>query len=118
MYAASMVRPVLSIMYTKVRVLLQASCVLAVFTFGSQLLALEGDRPLALEFGAGALLDVYYAAFRIPDLLYVLFASTPRCSCLFPLLPQPPLHRRAGCKTPCLPSIFTFLCRIPRHGLR
>lgn len=36
----------------------------------SRLLGLVRDRLLASRFGAGDTLDVYYAAFRIPDLVY------------------------------------------------
>ena len=36
----------------------------------SRLLGLVRDRFLASTFGAGDTLDVYYAAFRIPDLIY------------------------------------------------
>ncbi|MCX6763508.1 MAG: murein biosynthesis integral membrane protein MurJ [Candidatus Moranbacteria bacterium] len=36
----------------------------------SRLLGLFRDRMLASTFGAGDTLDVYYAAFRIPDLIY------------------------------------------------
>src|SRR3989344_4086846 len=39
----------------------------------SSLLALLRDRLLAGAFGASRALDVYYAAFRIPDLLFTLF---------------------------------------------
>lgn len=70
-----MVRRVLGLVYKEVSGLHQAAYVLAVFAFGSQLLALVRDRILASQFGADATLDVYYAAFRIPDLLFVLFAS-------------------------------------------
>ena len=64
----------------------QAAYVLALFAFGSQLLALLRDRMLAHEFGAGASLDIYYAAFRVPDLLYVLFASTLSVYVLIPFV--------------------------------
>jgi peptidoglycan biosynthesis protein MviN/MurJ (putative lipid II flippase) len=37
------------------------------FTFVSQLLGLIRDRILAHNIGAGPVLDIYYAAFRIPD---------------------------------------------------
>jgi putative peptidoglycan lipid II flippase len=70
-----MVRRVLGLVYKEVSGLHQAAYVLAVFAFGSQLLALVRDRILASQFGADATLDIYYAAFRIPDLLFVLFAS-------------------------------------------
>ncbi len=81
-----MVKSVIKMMYKEVRGLHQAAYVLAVFAFGSQLLALIRDRMLANEFGAGMELDVYYAAFRIPDLLYVLFASTLSIYVLIPFV--------------------------------
>ena len=71
-----MVQKVLHIVYKEIRGLHQAAYILAFFTFGSQLLALVRDRLLAHQFGAGIELDLYYTAFRIPDFLYVLFAST------------------------------------------
>lgn len=37
---------------------------------GSRILGFFRDRLLASSFGAGDLLDVYYAAFRLPDLVY------------------------------------------------
>lgn len=81
-----MVRKVLDIVYKEVRGLHQAAYVLAFFAFGSQLLALLRDRMLAHEFGAGATLDIYYLAFRIPDLLFVLFASTLSVYVLIPFV--------------------------------
>jgi len=36
----------------------------------SRVLGMARDRILAHQFGAGDTLDVYYAAFRIPDLIY------------------------------------------------
>lgn len=73
-------------MYREVRGLHQAAYVLAVFTFGSQILALIRDRLLAHQFGASMELDLYYAAFRIPDVLYVIFASTLSVYVLIPFL--------------------------------
>ncbi|MCC6198787.1 hypothetical protein IT401_01045 [Candidatus Nomurabacteria bacterium] len=58
----------------------QAALVLAVFSVLSQVFGLVRDRLLASTIGPGAVLDVYYAAFRIPDFLYnsfgVLFSVT------------------------------------------
>lgn len=79
-------------LYREVRGLHQAAYVLAAFTFGSQLLALVRDRMLASQFGADLELDIYYAAFRIPDLLYVLFASTLSVYVLIPFV----VHRIKG----------------------
>ncbi len=73
-------------LYKEVRGLHQAAYVLAIFAFGSQLLALVRDRLLASQFGAGQELDIYYAAFKIPDLLYVLFASTLSVYVLIPFV--------------------------------
>lgn len=81
-----MVRRVFSIMYQEVKGLHRAAYVLAIFALGSQLLALLRDRLLAHEFGADATLDIYYAAFRIPDLLFVLFASTLSVYVLIPFV--------------------------------
>ena len=81
-----MVKNVLGMVYKEVRGLHQAAYILAVFAFGSQFLALIRDRLLAHQFGAGTELDLYYAAFRIPDLLYVLFASTLSVYVLIPFV--------------------------------
>jgi putative peptidoglycan lipid II flippase len=81
-----MVRRVFSLVYKEVRGLHQAAYVLALFAFGSQLLALVRDRLLAHQFGAGSELDIYYTAFRIPDLLFVIFASTLSVYVLIPFV--------------------------------
>ncbi len=81
-----MVKRMFQLVYKEVRGLHQAAYVLGLFAFGSQLLALVRDRLLAHQFGAGYELDLYYAAFRIPDLLYVLFASTLSVYVLIPFV--------------------------------
>lgn len=81
-----MVARVLSLLYREVRGLHQAAYVLALFTFASQILAIVRDRTLAHQFGAGYELDLYYAAFRIPDLLFVLFASVLSVYVLLPFV--------------------------------
>jgi len=83
-----MVRRALEVVYKEILGLHQAAYVLALFTVGSQVLALVRDRLLAHEFGAGIELDLYYAAFRIPDLLYVLFASTLSVYVLIPFVSE------------------------------
>lgn len=64
----------------------QAAYVLAAFALGSQLLALLRDRLLASTFGASETLDLYYAAFRLPDLLFVGVASLLSLYALLPVL--------------------------------
>ncbi len=47
-----------------------AAMVIAITSLASRVLGIFRDRVLAGEFGAGAALDIYYSAFRIPDLIY------------------------------------------------
>ena len=47
-----------------------AAFIIAVAGIASRLFGFLRDRILAAQFGAGDTLDAYYAAFRIPDLLY------------------------------------------------
>lgn len=81
-----MVRRLLGLVYGEIRGLHQAAYILAIFTLGSQVLALLRDRLLAHNFGAGVELDMYYAAFRIPDLLFVIFASALSVYVLIPFV--------------------------------
>jgi putative peptidoglycan lipid II flippase len=81
-----MVARFFSVLYREVKGLHQAAYVLALFTLASQLLAIVRDRALAHQFGAGSELDIYYAAFRIPDVLFVLFASVLSVYVLLPFI--------------------------------
>lgn len=63
-----------------------AAVLLAGATLISQLLGLVRDRLLAGTFGAGQTLDLYYAAFRIPDLLFIGIGSLLAVTVLVPLL--------------------------------
>jgi len=47
-----------------------AALVVSVAGIFSRILGLIRDRILASSFGAGDVLDIYYAAFRLPDLVY------------------------------------------------
>jgi len=69
-----------------VRGLHEAAYVLAAFALLSQLLALVRDRLLAGTFGAGGVLDIYYAGFRIPDFLFATVASLLSLYALMPVL--------------------------------
>jgi putative peptidoglycan lipid II flippase len=62
----------------------QAAFLIGFFTFLSQLIALGRDRMLAHYFGASQTLDIYYAAFRIPDFIYAAIASLVSISVLIP----------------------------------
>lgn len=65
-----------------------AAFVIAVFGVASRLLGLIRDRILASQFGAGDVLDVYYAAFRIPDLLYSLLALGALSAAFIPMFTE------------------------------
>ena len=47
-----------------------AAILVGFFSLASRVLGLLRDRILAGEFGAGEVLDAYYSAFRLPDLIY------------------------------------------------
>jgi len=57
---------------------------LAVFAVLSLILALVRDKLLAFTFGAGHTLDLYYAAFRVPDFLFASLGSVVSASILLP----------------------------------
>jgi len=64
----------------------QAALVLAVFSLLSQLCGLLRDRLLASMVGPSASLDVYYAAFRIPDFIYTSIASLFSVTVIIPFI--------------------------------
>lgn len=72
----------------EVRGLHEAAYLLGFFALLSTILALFRDRLLASTFGASELLDIYYAAFRIPDIVFVSIASLVSVFILVPLLTQ------------------------------
>lgn len=81
-----MVRAILSMALRETRNLHETAYLLAGLAFLSQLLALLRDRLLAGTFGTGETLDLYYAAFRIPDLLFAMVASLLSLYALLPTL--------------------------------
>ena len=81
-----MVRRILNFISQEISGLHEAAYLLALFALFSQVLALVRDRLLAHVFGASHTLDVYYAAFRIPDLIFVSIASMVSISVLLPFL--------------------------------
>jgi putative peptidoglycan lipid II flippase len=64
----------------------QAALLLGLFAFLSQILALFRDRSIAHFIGPSPELDAYYAAFRIPDLIFVSIASLASITVLIPFL--------------------------------
>jgi len=70
----------------EVKGLHETAYLLSFFALLSTGMALFRDRFLASLFGAGETLDIYYAAFRIPDLVFILVASLVSVFILVPVL--------------------------------
>jgi putative peptidoglycan lipid II flippase len=100
-----MVKKILDLFQKEIAGVHQAALLLGAFTLGSQVLALVRDRLLAHNFGAGETLDLYYTAFRIPDLIYAAIASLVSISVLIPFLSYASEKKHDGQKL--LSSIFT-----------
>ncbi len=79
-----MVQGILRTLSSSIRGLHQAAYLLAALTLVSQILALARDRIFAHAFGASETLDLYYAAFRVPDLVFALIASLVSAYVLIP----------------------------------
>ncbi len=62
-----------------------AATIVGVLSFVSRIVGLIRDRILAGQFGAGDVLDVYYAAFKIPDLLFSLVVTGALSASFIPL---------------------------------
>jgi putative peptidoglycan lipid II flippase len=83
-----MVREFFSKLTAPVRGLHQAAYLLAALTLVSQVLALVRDHTFAHTFGAGEILDMYYAAFNIPNVVFALVASLVSAYVLIPKIAE------------------------------
>lgn len=81
-----MVKKLLSLFSREWNGLHEAAFLLGLFAILSQVLALFRDRLLAHLFGATQTLDIYYAAFRIPDFVFAGIASFMSALVLIPIL--------------------------------
>lgn len=104
-----MVSKIISYIGREISGLHQAAYMLAFFTFLSQLLAFVRGRLLAGEFGAGAELDVFYAAFRVPDFMFVLLSAFVSIAILVPYLIKTQTDNPGETK-PLINSVFTIFC--------
>src|SRR3989344_8646621 len=101
-----MVKRIINLLNKEISGLHEAAYLLAVFTFASQLLALIRDRSLASFFGAGETLDIYYAAFRIPDFIFITVASIVSISVLIPFLADKSREENGGMQN-FIDGVFT-----------
>lgn len=81
-----MVKRFLELIEREIGGLHEAAYLLGFFAFLSQLLGFLRDRLLVSQFGAGTTLDMYYAAFRVPDFIFILSASMVSLAVLIPML--------------------------------
>lgn len=65
-----------------------AALLLGVASLTSRFLGILRDRVLAGQFGAGDILDIYYAAFRIPDLIFNLLVLGALSAGFIPIFTQ------------------------------
>lgn len=78
--------------------LLEATAVLAVASLVSRVFGLLRDRTLAAHFGAGDVTDAYFAAFKIPDLIFNLLILGALSSAFIPIFTEY-LHRNGDDKS-------------------
>ncbi len=83
-----MVRRILGLLNKDFDGLHEAAYLLGAFALASQFLAIWRDRLLAGIFGASGELDIYYAAFRVPDFIYIAVASFVSVTVLVPFLAE------------------------------
>lgn len=81
-----MVKRFLSLLHKEFSGITEAAFLLAGFAFISQILGFVRDRALAHTLGASPTLDVYYAAFRIPDLLFNSISTMVSITVLIPFV--------------------------------
>lgn len=104
-----MLRKIFSLFHKDTKNVHKAALLLGAFSLLSQLLGLLRDRLLAGTLGPSLGLDVYYAAFKLPDFLYASFASLFSMTVLIPFITKILTSDEAAEKTK---KINTFLSSI------
>jgi putative peptidoglycan lipid II flippase len=107
-----MVKKFFKIIHQEFGGLHEAAFLLAFSALASQILALVRDRLLAGTFGAGQTLDIYYASFRIPDLVYVTIASFVSVTVLIPFLIDKIEKKDNEVAKQFMNSVFTVFCLV------
>ena len=73
---------------SQAKTITSAAIIIGALSLVSRLLGIFRDRILAGQFGAGDTLDIYYAAFRLPDLVYNLLVLGAISAGLIPVFTQ------------------------------
>lgn len=105
-----MIQRILDTLQKEISGLHEAAYLLGLFALVAKILALFRDRLLAHNFGASEALDIYYAAFRIPDFIYISLASLAASAVLIPFVVDRLSKEGEGGASPRLffNNIFTF----------
>ncbi len=74
-----------SFLNTESKTIMSAAAIVGVLSFASRLVGLIRDRVLAGLYGAGDVLDIYYTAFKVPDLLFNLLVVGALSASFIPL---------------------------------
>ncbi len=75
----------LKFLHRESKTIMGAATIVGVLSLASRLVGFVRDRVLAGTFGAGDTLDVYYAAFKIPDLSFTLIVVGALSASFIPL---------------------------------
>ena len=81
-----MIRRLFNFFHAELKGVHQAALLLGIAAILAKILALLRDRLLAASFGAGETLDIYFAAFRVPDFIYTLSLFITASAVLIPIL--------------------------------
>ncbi len=95
----------------------RAALLLGAFSLLSQLLGLLRDRLLAGNLGPSASLDVYYAAFKLPDFLYASFASLFSMTVLIPFITKILSKNEDGEKSARLNAFLSSILSVYLYGM-
>ncbi len=96
---------------SQTKTVISSAGILAVFSLLSRFLGLIRDRLLAASFGAGQEMDIYTAAFRVPDLVYNILIAGGIVVAFLPLFSEYFLKdKEEGWKmVNCVLNVFLFL---------
>ncbi len=86
-----------------------AAVIVAFFGIASRLLGVVRDRILAAQYGAGDTLDVYYAAFRLPDLTFELLVVGALGAAFIPVFTNLLAHKDRERAWQCANGVFSVV---------
>jgi len=86
--ASSFNMSILALFNSRTKTTFAAAFILGMAMLGSRFLGLLRDRILAGKYGAGDELDMYYAAFQIPDFLYAILIIGAISSAFLPVFTE------------------------------